>query len=185
MDPATKPMLDEMLGADGKPKVCDRVWISSIGCTKDDTTEQTGKLTAGFGATTQQWAVMGALSRPRVREQGQQRLAAAGQLCTHRVLVAAFGAYQVADELGYRPHAAAQVLAQFEHAFAHWLGITEGTVKWYLHNLYEKFGVGELVNLSRHHCFSDNFILHLYRVVTQFNANDQSLNSKFLNILTD
>ena len=25
---------------------------------------------AGFGATTQQWAVMGALSRPRVREQG-------------------------------------------------------------------------------------------------------------------
>ena len=28
MDPATKPMLDEMLGADGKPKVCERVWIS-------------------------------------------------------------------------------------------------------------------------------------------------------------
>jgi hypothetical protein len=51
--------------------------------------------------------------------------------------------------------------------------------------VYEKFGVGELVNLSRHHCFSANFILHLYRVVTQFNANDQSLNSKFLNILTD
>lgn len=51
--------------------------------------------------------------------------------------------------------------------------------------VYEKFGVGELVNLSRHHCFSDNFILHLYRVVTQFNVNDQSLNSKFLNILTD
>ncbi len=32
MDPATKPMLAEMLGADGKPKVCERVWISSIGC---------------------------------------------------------------------------------------------------------------------------------------------------------
>ena len=31
MDPATKPMLAEMLGADGKPKVCERVWISSIG----------------------------------------------------------------------------------------------------------------------------------------------------------
>ena len=30
MDPATKPMLAEMLGADGKPKVCERVWISSI-----------------------------------------------------------------------------------------------------------------------------------------------------------
>ncbi len=53
MDPATKPMLEEMMGADGKPKVCERVWISSIGCSKDDTTEQTGKLTAGFGATTE------------------------------------------------------------------------------------------------------------------------------------
>jgi alpha-galactosidase len=51
MDPATKPMLAEMLGADGKPKVCERVWISSIGCAGGDKTEQTGKLTAGFGAT--------------------------------------------------------------------------------------------------------------------------------------
>ncbi|MBL9133042.1 MAG: hypothetical protein JNG86_17665, partial [Verrucomicrobiaceae bacterium] len=51
MDPATKPMLEAMTGADGKPKVCERVWISSIGCAGDDTTEQTGKLTAGFGAT--------------------------------------------------------------------------------------------------------------------------------------
>jgi Carbohydrate esterase, sialic acid-specific acetylesterase len=53
MDPATKPMLAEMLAADGKPKTCERVWISSIGCAKDDTTEQTGKLTAGFGATSE------------------------------------------------------------------------------------------------------------------------------------
>ena len=51
MDPATAPMLAEMLGADGKPKVCERVWISSIGCGKDDKAEQTGKLTAGFGAS--------------------------------------------------------------------------------------------------------------------------------------
>jgi len=50
MDPATKPMLAEMLGADEKPKVCERVWISSVGCAE---TEQTGKLTAGFGATTE------------------------------------------------------------------------------------------------------------------------------------
>ena len=50
MDPATKPMLDEMLGADGKPKVCERVWISSIGCAES---EQIGKLTAGFGASTE------------------------------------------------------------------------------------------------------------------------------------
>jgi alpha-galactosidase len=48
MDPATKPMLAEMLGEDGKPKVCERVWISSIGCSD---AEQTGKLTAGYGAT--------------------------------------------------------------------------------------------------------------------------------------
>jgi alpha-galactosidase len=53
MDPATKPMLDAMLGADGKPKVCERVWISSIGCAGTDRKEQTGKLTAGFGATTE------------------------------------------------------------------------------------------------------------------------------------
>ena len=51
LDPATKPMLAEMLAADGKLRVCERVWISSIGCAKDDKTEQTGKLTAGFGAT--------------------------------------------------------------------------------------------------------------------------------------
>jgi Carbohydrate esterase, sialic acid-specific acetylesterase len=51
MDPATKPMFDAMVGADGKPKVCERVWISSIGCGKDPQEEQTGKLTAGFGAS--------------------------------------------------------------------------------------------------------------------------------------
>src|SRR3954471_4563939 len=48
MDPATKPMLAEMVDAEGKPKVCERVWISSIGCAE---AEQTGKLTAGFGAS--------------------------------------------------------------------------------------------------------------------------------------
>ena len=51
MDPATKPMLDAMLDRDGRPKICERVWISSIGCAGDDTKEQTGKLTAGFGAS--------------------------------------------------------------------------------------------------------------------------------------
>ncbi len=52
-DRKTAPLLKEMLGADGKPKVCDKVWISSIGCLGDaysDLTEKTGKLTAGFGA---------------------------------------------------------------------------------------------------------------------------------------
>ncbi len=46
-------MLEEMIDAKGNPRVCERVWISSIGCAGDDTTEQTGKLTAGFGATTE------------------------------------------------------------------------------------------------------------------------------------
>jgi alpha-galactosidase len=50
MDPATQPMLAEMQNPDGSPKVCERVWISSIGCAE---AEQTGKLTAGFGATTE------------------------------------------------------------------------------------------------------------------------------------
>lgn len=48
MDPATKPMLDQMIGADGKPTVCQRVWISSIGSADNP---QTGRLTAGFGAS--------------------------------------------------------------------------------------------------------------------------------------
>lgn len=48
MDPATKPMLDEMMGPDGNPKVCERVWISSIGCADQ---EQIGKLTAGYGSS--------------------------------------------------------------------------------------------------------------------------------------
>ena len=52
-DPVTAPLLKEMRQADGTPKVCEKVWISSIGCLGDrytDLNEQTGKLTAGFGA---------------------------------------------------------------------------------------------------------------------------------------
>ncbi len=52
-DPATAPLLQEMRDANGKPRVLDKVWISSIGCLGDaysDLTEKTGKLTAGFGA---------------------------------------------------------------------------------------------------------------------------------------
>lgn len=52
-DPKTAPLLQTMRDADGKPTVCDKVWISSVGClgnAYDDLNEQTGKLTAGFGA---------------------------------------------------------------------------------------------------------------------------------------
>ena len=52
-DPKTAPLLKEMRDKDGKPKVCEKVWISSIGCLGDaysDLTEAKGKLTAGFGA---------------------------------------------------------------------------------------------------------------------------------------
>jgi alpha-galactosidase len=48
MDPATQPMLAEMQNVDGTPKVCDRVWISSLGSADR---VQTGKLTVGFGAS--------------------------------------------------------------------------------------------------------------------------------------
>ena len=51
-DPKTAPILKDMRGADGNPTVCQKVWISSIGCAGDDTTEQKGALTAGFGAST-------------------------------------------------------------------------------------------------------------------------------------
>jgi len=47
LDPETAPMLAEMRNADGTPRVCEDVWISSIGSADD---EQVGKLTAGFGA---------------------------------------------------------------------------------------------------------------------------------------
>jgi len=40
-----------MRNANGKPRVCQKVWISSIGCAGDDTTEQKGLLTSGFGAS--------------------------------------------------------------------------------------------------------------------------------------
>ena len=52
-DPKTVSLLKEMRGADGKPKVCEKVWITSVGCLGDaysDLREAKGKLTAGFGA---------------------------------------------------------------------------------------------------------------------------------------
>jgi alpha-galactosidase len=51
-DPKTAPILKEMRNADGTPRVCERVWISSIGCAGNDVKEQTGKVTTGFGAST-------------------------------------------------------------------------------------------------------------------------------------
>jgi len=48
MDPASKPLLEKMLNPDGSHRVCERVWISSIGCADS---EQIGKLTTGFGAS--------------------------------------------------------------------------------------------------------------------------------------
>jgi alpha-galactosidase len=50
-DPKTAPILREMRNADGGVRVCEKVWISSIGCAGDDTTEEKGKLTTGFGAS--------------------------------------------------------------------------------------------------------------------------------------
>ena len=48
MDPATQGLYKKMVRPDGSHQVCDRVWISSIGCADQ---EQTGKLTSGFGAS--------------------------------------------------------------------------------------------------------------------------------------
>jgi len=47
LDPKTAPMLKDILDDDGKPRVCQDVWISSIGSSKE---EKTGRLTVGFGA---------------------------------------------------------------------------------------------------------------------------------------
>jgi hypothetical protein len=53
-DPLTAPLLAAMRDAEGKPRVCENVWISSLGCGGNqysDMLEKTGKLTAGFGAS--------------------------------------------------------------------------------------------------------------------------------------
>ena len=56
--PETAAILADMVDADGTPVVCEKVWISSIGSAGEDADglprEQTGKLTAGFGASTKQ-----------------------------------------------------------------------------------------------------------------------------------
>jgi len=49
LDPKSAPMLKKMRGGNGAPIISERVRISSIGCAEDETGEQTGKLTAGFG----------------------------------------------------------------------------------------------------------------------------------------
>ena len=51
-DPKTAPILKEMLGPDGKPKVCDNVWVSYFtgDAFNKENGEGLGKLTAGFGA---------------------------------------------------------------------------------------------------------------------------------------
>ena len=49
MDPRTAPILKEMRNADGTPRICENVWISSIGNGGTEE-EYHGQLTAGYGA---------------------------------------------------------------------------------------------------------------------------------------
>lgn len=49
-DPATAPLLKQMCGPDGKPRVCDQVWISYFTGSGETNGEGVGKFTAGFGA---------------------------------------------------------------------------------------------------------------------------------------
>jgi hypothetical protein len=49
-DPATASLLEEMCGPDGKPHVCEKVWISYLTGSHDKPGEGFGKLTAGYGA---------------------------------------------------------------------------------------------------------------------------------------
>src|SRR4051794_27664619 len=57
-DPATAPLLKQMRDLDGKPHVCDHVWISYFTGSGDANSEGHGKLTAGYG------------SRPKPQEEG-------------------------------------------------------------------------------------------------------------------
>jgi hypothetical protein len=47
LNPNAGELLADMLDADGQPRRCEQVWISSIGSAEE---EQTGQLTVGFGA---------------------------------------------------------------------------------------------------------------------------------------
>ena len=49
-DPATAPLLKEMRTADGKPRICEKVWISYLTGSRDAAGEGFGKLTAGYGS---------------------------------------------------------------------------------------------------------------------------------------
>ena len=49
-DPATAPLLRQMRTPDGRPRVCDHVWISYLTGTGDQNGEGFGKLTAGYGS---------------------------------------------------------------------------------------------------------------------------------------
>lgn len=49
-DPATAPLLRRMRGADGRPTVCDHVWISYLTGMGDANGEGFGRLTAGYGS---------------------------------------------------------------------------------------------------------------------------------------
>lgn len=49
-DPATAPLLKQMRGVDGKPAVCDHVWISYLTGIGENNGEGFGKLTAGYGS---------------------------------------------------------------------------------------------------------------------------------------
>lgn len=49
-DPATAPLLEKMRGPDGKPRICDHVYISYFTGSGDDNGEGFGKLTAGYGS---------------------------------------------------------------------------------------------------------------------------------------
>lgn len=48
--PATAPLLKQMRGEDGKPRICDHVWISYLTGAGEKNFEITGKLTAGYGS---------------------------------------------------------------------------------------------------------------------------------------
>ena len=49
-DPATAPMLKEMQDENGRPRICDNVWISYLTGGRNGNGEGFGRLTAGYGA---------------------------------------------------------------------------------------------------------------------------------------
>jgi hypothetical protein len=113
-DPATATLLKEMRGPDGKPRVCERVWISYLTGSPDKGTlgEGFGKLTAGYGSRSNPAEDGGKMTREEQQAYVREYRA---RLITHEE--DSFWR-RAASNQGYHYFGSAKTLGQIGQAFA-------------------------------------------------------------------